>query len=681
MYNNKNVRGRAYALYFLSLSFSLVTLFGATYLISKSPDNFLYIFMFCACISVFLLTISSIVVNAIFSKRRIDGLQQDELFATMFIKIRDLQEPAFICDALGKILWCNPYMQEASGQKSLVIGAPFSNYFNGDLIEASELADTELDNQSYSIQRTPFESDGKSYYLFVLRNITNERALEKTLKDTDKLIAYIVVDNLEELLQFEQETYRDVSAKIGEIIRTWSNGKNGILTEYERDKYIFVFDSQYLKEFEEELLDADELEEGEVDDPGFNILKRVRKIRIGVAHIPVTLSIGIAQIEGTIADKQKASHACFEMALQRGGDQAVVRTATETRYYGAKNVATQRRTRVRARVMAHELIKHIQLASNVIIMGHKFPDYDAIGAAIGVAKICKFCNKKYNIIISPNDINLKKAMKHLDLNEWKSVFIEGPQGLDLVSIEKTLVVLVDVNNIKMVEAPDILKSVDSNYIIIDHHRKADEFLKEPIFAYIETSASSASELVTEMIEQVLPIGTLDQNDAKLLFAGISLDTKQFTKNTGTKTYGSAMYLRDLGADFDNIADLFKLSFEEYKQEIKFGEFIEIYNEHMAIVAKTTNSTMADKILAAKVADNLLKINNVEASFVLVKIDDTVHVSARSAGNVNVHLILEEMGGGGHFNVAGGQFAKEDMDNVVIRLKTAIDNHTKREDSK
>ena len=681
MYTNKNVRGRSYVLYFLSLFISLVTLFGSTYLISKTPDNFLYIFLFCACVSVFLFTLSAIIVNSIFKKHRVDSLKQDELYSTMFVKIRDLQEPAFICDASGKILWSNPFMQEASGQKSLVIGASYSNYFSGDLIESSELADVVIDGNNYKIERSSFEPDGKKYYLFVFRNITKECALEKTLKDTDKLVAYIVVDNLEELLQFEQEAYRDASVKIGEIIRTWANSNNGILIEYERDKYIFIFDAQYLKEFEEELLDKDELEEGETDDAGFNVLKRVRKICIGVAHIPVTLSIGIAQIEGTIAEKQKASHACFEMALQRGGDQAVVKTPIETRYYGAKNVATQRRTRVRARVMAHELIKNIKLASNVIIMGHKYPDYDAIGAAVGVAKICKYCGVKYNIVTNLNDINLKKTMKYLDNEEWNGVFIDGPQALDLVNITDTLVVLVDVNNIKMVEAPDILKSVDSNYIIIDHHRKADEFDKEPIFAYIETSASSASELVTEMIEQVVPLGTLEPDDAKLLFAGISLDTKQFAKNTGTKTYGAAMYLRDLGADFDNIADLFKSSLEDYKQEARFGEFIEIYNDNMAIVAKTTPSTMADKILAARVADNLLKINGIEASFVLVNIDDIVHVSARSGGNVNVHLILEEMGGGGHFNVAGGQFSKEDMDSVVTRLKTAIDNHTKREEIK
>ena len=623
-----------------------------------------------------LLTISAIVVNSIFKKHKIDSLHQYELYSAIFSRIRDLEEPAFICDETGKVYWNNLYMQETRGRKSLVLGSYYSNFFDGDLINGTDLTEVNFEDKKYKVDRYSFPSNGQTYYLFIFRDITDKVKLEKELKDTDKIVAHIVIDNLEELLQFEPEKHRNVSAKVGDLIRKWANTVNGIVTEYERDKYIFFFDAQHLETFRKETLDTKAVQPGEFDEPGFNILKKVRNILVGAANVPVTLSIGIANVAGTIAEKERASHACLETALQRGGDQAVVRDSKGTKFYGAKCVATQRRSRVRARVVASELIKHIDAASNVIIMGHKFPDYDAIGAAIGIAKLCKRYGARYNIVTNLEDINFLNVKTLLDENEWDGVFVHGALGLDLVKND-TLLVLVDVNSFNMLECSDILTRVD-NYFIIDHHRKANEFHHEPIMAYIETSASSASELVTEMIEQVSPEDTLTPNDAKILFAGISLDTKQFTKNTGSKTYGAAMFLRDLGANYDSVADLFKSPLEDFKLEAKYSEDIEIYNDNIAIVKKVDNTTKADKILAAKVTDNLLKITNIEASFSLVKIDDVIYVSARSCGRVNVHLILEELGGGGHFNVAGGQFNKT-MKEVVESLKKAIDKHTKREE--
>ena len=230
----------------------------------------------------------------------------------------------------------------------------------------------------------------------------------------------------------------------------------------------------------------------------------------------------------------------------------------------------------------------------------------------------------------------------------------------------------------MVENPDIAKNVEK-YIIVDHHRKNGEYEVEPLISYIETSASSASEIVTEMIEQILPNDTLKQNEANMLFAGITLDTKQLTQNTGTKTYGAAMYLRERGASYDDIACLFKTSLVDFQQETRYGELIEIYNNNMAIVAKEAGTTKADKILAARVADSMLKIDNVEASFVIVKIGDSVHISARSCGNINVQLILEEIGGGGHYNAAGGCFTDDNVKNIVTKLKKAIDKYSIKEE--
>ena len=454
---------------------------------------------------VLLLTVSAIIVNSAYKRRKIIGPQDEDLFLVMYNKIRSLNEPAFMCDSHGKIVWYNPFMQSASGQKSPILGSYVSNFFDGELLEEGDLADVDFDEKKYRIERTQIENGEKTYYLFVLRDITTEYYLGKELKDTDKLIAFIVVDNLEELLQFEQEKYRDASSEIGALIREWAASVNGVVKEYERDKYLFIFDAQHLDTFRTETLNEHEAEnlEDESDHQGFNILKKARNIRIGAANIPVTISIGIAQIDGSFAEKEKASHACLENALQRGGDQAVVKIGNEFKYYGARLNATQRRTRVKARVFANELVSHIITAKNVIIMGHSFPDYDAIGSSVGVARFCQFCGIPCNIVTNFNNQNVVKSLQFLeDDKDYYGVFVDGATGLDLIS-DNTLLILVDVNNLRMVENPDIAKNVEK-FIIIDHHRKNGEFEREPLINYIETSASSASEIVTEMIEQILP---------------------------------------------------------------------------------------------------------------------------------------------------------------------------------
>ena len=680
MNRNKNNNGKIATLFLTLTFFALVGLFGTGYLISTMPDNFLFISLFCGCVLVLALTVSTIVINAIYKRHRIDSPRYADLISILYARVRNLDEPAFITDNHGKIVWNNPSMQEACGQKCPAVGSYATKLFDFDILEGKDLSNIEFANKNYRVERTVTTLDQDTYYVFVFRDITHECFLEKKLKDTDKLVAFVVVDNLEELLQFEQDTYRKASSQIGELVCKWAESLNGIYKEYEKDKYMVIFDAQYLEGLMTERLDPNELLEGEVDEDGFNILKNARRILVGTAGIHVTLSIGIANIEDTILKKEKASHACLEMALQRGGDQAAVKIDNHLRYFGARFSATQRRSRVKARIVANELVRYIDGAKNVIIMAHKFPDYDAIGASIGIAKLCKFRDKEYKVVTNFNDLNVKKSLKLFEGDDdWNGIFIDGATALEEKS-DDTLIIVVDVNCSSRVEYPDLLINTN-NFIVIDHHRKTEEDDKTPLVSYIETSASSASELVTEMLEQIMPANMLKQNEANMLLAGILLDTKQLTKNTGSKTYGAAMYLRDLGACYDNVASLFKTSLEDYQQESKYGELVELYNDCMAIVVKEAGTTKADRILAARVADNLLKINNVEASFVLVRIDNVVHVFARSCGSVNVHLILEEMGGGGHFNVAGGQFEEKNMTTVVEKLKTAINNHTQREEPK
>ena len=415
-------------------------------------------------------------------------------------------------------------------------------------------------------------------------------------------------------------------------------------------------------------------------DDEFDILEKVREIRVGNGNLPVTISIGAACIKGTLAEKEKAAHTALDMALQRGGDQAVIKINDDTEFYGGRTNATHKRTKVRARVMANELINYIAKSSNVIVMAHRFPDYDAFGASVGIARLAMFCGVKCNVVTNFKDTNVIRCMRFFENDEnYKGVFVDSAKGIDLIKSE-TLLIIVDVNNQAMFESSDIARNVQ-DIVIIDHHRKTAEFEKEPLISYIESSSSSASELVSEMLEQVLPESTLKRNEANMLLAGISLDTNQFTKGTGTKTYAAAMYLRDNGASYEQIQDLFKSSLREYRQEALYGEKIELYRNCMAIALNPFGVDQADRILAAKVADNLLMVEGVAASFALVLVGNVVHISARSNGTINVQLILEELSGGGRYDAAGAQVKDENIGAVLLKLKKAIDNYIDPEETK
>lgn len=581
------------------------------------------------------------------------------LTGVMYEKINSLDEPAVLCDGNYKIIWANRFVQRSSD--SGVVGTSVQLLFNYK-IKDGEIGKRPVDTvvhfkgKDYIVVEDAIRDGDKSYYLLTLRDTTELLQLKQQMRDEEKIVSYVIVDNLEDLLQFEQERYRAAANRVEEYIREWAEGVGGLVKEYERDKYMFIFESQYLDKFI-----ADK----------FDILDKIRDIRVGAGNIPVTVSIGVAKTKGTMAERENAAHVALDMALQRGGDQAVVKFDDRIEFFGGRTNAVQRRTKVRARVVANEIITLMARAGNVIIMGHKFPDYDAFGASIGVARLAKLCGVKFNIVTNFKSANIKKCMPMFERDEsYKGVFVDAAKGLDLVRSD-TLLVVVDVNNPDMYESVDIAESV-SNIVIIDHHRKTAEFKKQPLISYIEPASSSASELVAEMLEQALPMNTLQKNEANMLYAGIVLDTKQFSKGTGTKTYAAAMYLRDNNATYEKIEGLFKKSVKEYKQEALFGGKLEPYRNCM-VIAYNEHGTDAnsDRISASRVADELLMLEGIAASFTLVKVGDVVHISARSNGTVNVQLILESLNGGGRYDAAGAQ-VKDTIASTLIRLKAAID---------
>ena len=581
----------------------------------------------------------------------------------MYDKVNFAAEPAFICDQSHKIVWANRFANNSLGEKKM-LGANINSIFPYEFESENEAKKhkeirVNLNGKTYLVEEAKINALDEVYYFLYLRDLTLQAQLEQLQRDKEKIVAYVMVDNLETLLQFEQERYREIAARVEKIIRSWVESVNGIIKEYEKDKYIAIFNMEDLDKF--------------ISD-NFSLLDKVRDIRLGSGSVPVTLSIGVAKkAEANLAEKEKLAQSALDMALQRGGDQAVIKLEEEVLFFGGRTNAVQKRTKVRARVVANELVARMAQASNVIVMGHANPDYDAIGASVGIARLAKFCGTKVNIVTNFKDVNVKKMLAHFEhVEEYRNVFVDSSKGLDLVKAD-TLLVIVDVNNAMMFESSDIAKMVD-NIIIIDHHRQTAEFENEPVISYIETSASSTSEIVSELLEQALYLDAPLPQEANALYAGILLDTKHFTKGAGTKTHAAAMYLRDNGASYEGVQDLFKTTISDYKKEAIFGEKIEIYRNCMAIALNPNGKDATDRIMAAKVADNLLSLEGVYASFVLVQIDNVVHISARSNGTINVQLILEKLHGGGRYDAAGAQVKNSNVDDALLTLKASIDEY-------
>ncbi len=620
-----------------------------------------------------LVTISVVwgIIEQRIAKKR--GVEIEPLLGNMTLDIMPrLYMPVIISDMSGKIIWFNKAFCNLSGSKNGYFGKYIDQICKNtvqDILTADEDSDgidTIAFDNFFKVKGYTVHTSTKSYCISVWNNQNELNAAYEKLKNENPVVAYIMIDNLDELLQHVQEKYREVSNDVANLLNEWAESVNGILKEYQRDKYIFIFREKYLAEFIASK---------------FSILDKIRDVRVGTGSLPVTISIGISYSGDTLAERGKDAQAALDMALQRGGDQAVIKTQKEMSFYGGKTQSVQKRTKVRSRVMANELISLMADSGNVLVMGHKNPDFDCFGACVGIARMAMFCGTPVNIIVDTKDKNLAKCFEHLNnLPEYKNVFVNAHEALDYINYD-TLLVIADVNNAKQFEAPEVAENIERT-VYIDHHRKTAEFNVKPKIAYIEPSASSTSELVAEFLEQTLSSGLLPHEEANLLLAGIMLDTKHFAKNTGVRTYSAGYYLQNEGANPQIIQEFFKADIGDLKREARFESNVKIYRDIFAITTnalkETENSDSSDRIAAAKAADKLLTIDNVLASFAICRIDDTVHISARSGGKVNVQVILETLGGGGHFDAAATQLKDTSVGDALVMLKSAIDSYLDNE---
>lgn len=497
-----------------------------------------------------------------------------------------------------------------------------------------------------------------SYYLITFTDYTDYAHLLAKTEAEAPVVAHIVLDNLTEIAEYVRVNYRSAANEIEEILKKFAKEMHGFIREYNRDKYIMVFAKEKYKECVENK---------------FDILETIRNVRLGDSSVPVTISMGVSIVGNTFEEKEKNAFSALEFALQRGGDQVAVKTEEDIFFFGGKTKGVQKKSGSFARVFATQLSSYIANAGNVLIMGHANPDFDAIGACVGIARLCMFCGLSPKIIMNTKNKNFKACTeKLLLLEDYKNVFISPEAGLDMIQSD-TLLVIVDANNFNILESSDIANNV-SNFIVIDHHRKVAEFEIEPLLALIDPSASSASEMVTGILEQCLPNDALYKEEANLLLSGIMVDTKNFIKTTGTKTFSAAMYLRGVGANSEIAGTYFHEDFDDFMSEAKFNTNITMYLDRIAITESDGSDPDFDRVAASKAADKLLTVRGVDASFALVTINNKIHISARSNGKINVQLILEKMGGGGHFDSAAAAILGTDMKAVLYRLKDAIDEY-------
>ncbi|MBQ9086479.1 MAG: DHH family phosphoesterase [Clostridia bacterium] len=515
-----------------------------------------------------------------------------------------------------------------------------------------------IGDQKFQIECHPLRSKGKVFYILVFHDVTQLLSITEQHHNQLTAVGYIVLDNLDEIAQYVQVSYQSEAREVETLLKNWVEQMGGMLREYERNKYIVLFSRQMLSACIKNK---------------FEILDVIREVTIGEDNMPITISMGVAVTGETLAQRERDALVALDMALQRGGDQVVLKNETGNYFFGGRIKSQQKRLRGHSRIIAGRLCSMISGSSNVIVMGHSNPDFDSIGACIGIAALCLHLGVDVKIVTDTECDNFHACTTRLvELSAYKNMFIDGVEGLAKSSFG-TLLIVVDANNFSILEAPEIAEN-SFKTVVIDHHIKKQEFAHEPQLSYIDPSASSACELVSEILEQILPAGTLRKEEANILMAGIMVDTKNFTRTVGTRTFAAALYLRGAGASPEYARTFFEEPFEDYRAEAQFGSEARIYREQIAITSIEGRTSSNCRIAAAKAADRLLTVRQVNAAFALIRMGNMVHISARSNGTINVQLILEKIGGGGHFDMAGAAIPESELQDAEQQLIGAIDEY-------
>lgn len=562
----------------------------------------------------------------------------------------------------GEVVWGNPAFTDMAGEHDHIYDEKLF-----DLIPEFDLSwvnegksecpeKIAIRDKKYRVYGNVFNPDGasESSALITLHwlDVSEYEEAITEYENSRQIVSIITIDNYTEIMNGLNDAERSsIIAELDKRLANWTEASNAIFLKYERDKYLYIFQERYLGSYIEEK---------------FSILDSVREIE-SKNGIKVTLSIGIGKDGQDFLDNRRNARLAIDMALSRGGDQAVIRDKFSFTFFGGRSQELEKRTKVKSRVMANALESLIKDSSGVIIMGHKDADNDSVGAAVGIACIARKLGKSAAIVAGAKNSAEALIRKMKTEHEYDGAFISAEEAL-LEADSDTLLVVVDTNRKAVVESEALLESANK-IAVIDHHRRGTDYINGSVLSFHEPYASSTSELVTELLQYIVETREILSSEADALLSGIVIDTKRFTMKTGVRTFEAAAYLRRAGADTVELKRILQDDIEAYVKRAELVKLARMYNERVAIVAY--NGTSNRKI-AAQAADELLTIQGVQASFVLYADQNVINISARSLGEINVQLILEKLGGGGHFDTAGGQVQDKSLEEVTKELEAAID---------
>lgn len=594
--------------------------------------------------------------------------------------IKELAIPYTLVDSNGRVLWSNKAFYEIVKSDKQHMRKHIQHIFTDITLELLQM-EPEDENQrvvhiyqnekNYRVEirrvdvqtllTTDMADDVREDDVLFAIYLYDETKLVEALEEKEKIklvAGHIYIDNYEEAMEATEEVRRALLvALIDRKITKYMQTAKAIITKLEKDKYLFVCQQQHLEQ----------LQQGK-----FSLLDEVRSINIG-NETPVTLSIavGVDPDDDNYTMAYEYSHMAMDMALGRGGDQAVVKKGDKIIYYGGKTQSAEKNTRVKARVKAHALKEMLITKDQVIIMGHKKPDIDCLGSALGIYRLASMMDKKAHIVINEVTSSIRPAMNNFIGSTVypEDMFYNSEQALEAID-GNTVVVVVDVNRPRLTECEELLAHT-KNIVVIDHHRQSGEVIEHATLSYIEPYASSACEMIAEILQYSMDKPKLRPAEADAMYAGILVDTDNFVTKTGVRTFEAASFLRKSGADMTRVRKAYRSDIHNFKQQAKGVESAELFLDNFAISDVPTEGVDSPTVLAAKVANELLDIDGVRASFVLSKIDNVVYVSARSIDDVNVQVIMEHFGGGGHGTVAGAQIEDVSIDEVKQQIRDLI----------
>ena len=579
---------------------------------------------------------------------------------------KDLDVPYAIADKDGVFVWRNSAFEEATDNDKSArrdIQTLFLDIDDDELKKISESAafSEKIRDKDFKVIIRKTVIDEEIAYAVYLYDETELRYMERKYDDDTQIVGLIYLDNYDEVSKSMEEVKKSLLvALVDRTVGKYISDIDGIVKKLEKDKYLFIIKKMYLAQLEAER---------------FSLLEEVKKVNVG-NEIKVTVSIGIGYDSESFAENYANAGTAIEMALARGGDQAVIKEGKAIRYYGGKSQSIEKSTRVRARVKAGAFREILSDNNRVIIMGHKLMDIDCLGAAIGIWKTAGALGKSAHIIIGETSGSVKQMVERFHTSDYpEDMFITNAQAMDYAD-EGTVLVVVDVNRPSLTEAPELIDIADT-IVVFDHHRQGTESIDQATLSYIEPYASSACEMISEIVQYIDEDIKLKSSEADAMFAGIAVDTYNFTNQAGVRTFEAAAYLRKNGADVTRVRKLFRDSLEDYKAKAEAIHMAEVFKNAFAISECNGEGLESPTIIGAQAANELLDIEGVKASFVFTKFRNQVYVSARSIDEINVQIIMERMGGGGHRSIAGTQLEGVTVEEGMNQLRELLSDMIKK----